>query len=202
MKVSFNELKSMSKGAARGAGLSWGYAEEVSFATVWLSKNGFDASKDLISLLENDMIYAPENIDDNIWANKSGDLDPIRSGAALLDLNISRSITLENVFLPCFLIPFVAQLPKPISIEANNFSALSINGMMKVNYEDLPLRFKVLKLSETSDKASLAQNQISKRCEIADDVWNQLEEFTYRTYAPATEESRELGAGAGLSDND
>jgi len=192
----------MSKGAARGAGLSWGYAEEVSFATVWLSKNGFDASKDLISLLENDMIYAPENIDDNIWANKSGDLDPIRSGAALLDLNISRSITLENVFLPCFLIPFVAQLPKPISIEANNFSALSINGMMKVNYEDLPLRFKVLKLSETSDKASLAQNQISKRCEIADDVWNQLEEFTYRTYAPATEESRELGAGAGLSDND
>ena len=202
MKVSFNELKSMSKGAARGAGLSWGYAEEVSFATVWLSKNGFDASKDLISLLENDMIYAPENIDDNIWANKSGDLDPIRSGAALLDLNISRSITLENVFLPCFLIPFVAQLPKPISIEANNFSALSINGMMKVNYEDLPLRFKVLKLSETSDKASLAQNHISKRCEIADDVWNQLEEFTYRTYAPATEESRELGAGAGLSDND
>lgn len=202
MKVSFNELKSMSKGAARGAGLSWGYAEEVSFATVWLSKNGFDASKDLISLLENDMIYAPENIDDNIWANKSGDLDPIRSGAALLDLNISRSITLENVFLPCFLIPFVAQLPKPISIEANNFSALSINGMMKVNYEDLPLRFKVLKLSETSDKASLAQNQISKRVEIADDVWNQLEEFTYRTYAPATEESRELGAGAGLSDND
>ena len=192
----------MSKGAARGAGLSWGYAEEVSFATVWLSKNGFDASKDLISLLENDMIYAPENIDDNIWANKSGDLDPIRSGAALLDLNISRSITLENVFLPCFLIPFVAQLPKPISIEANNFSALSINGMMKVNYEDLPLRFKVLKLSETSDKASLAQNQISKRVEIADDVWNQLEEFTYRTYAPATEESRELGAGAGLSDND
>lgn len=192
----------MSKGAARGAGLSWGYAEEVSFATVWLSKNGFDASKDLISLLENDMIYAPENIDDNIWANKSGDLDPIRSGAALLDLNISRSITLENVFLPCFLIPFVAQLPKPISIEANNFSALSINGMMKVNYEDLPLRFKVLKLSETSDKASLAQNQISKRCELADDVWNQLEEFTYRTYAPATEESRELGAGAGLSDND
>jgi len=192
----------MSKGAARGAGLSWGYAEEVSFATVWLSKNGFDASKDLISLLENDMIYAPENIDDNIWANKSGDLDPIRSGAALLDLNISRSITLENVFLPCFLIPFVAQLPKPISIEANNFSALSINGMMKVNYDDLPLRFKVLKLSETSDKASLAQNQISKRCEIADDVWNQLEEFTYRTYAPATEESRELGAGAGLSDND
>ena len=51
MKVSFNELKSMSKGAARGSGLSWGQAEEVSFATVWLLKNGFDVSNDLISLL-------------------------------------------------------------------------------------------------------------------------------------------------------
>ncbi|MGY9009366.1 MAG: DUF3726 domain-containing protein, partial [Rhodobacterales bacterium] len=63
MKVSFNELKSMSKGAARGAGFSWGHAEEVSFATVWLAKNGFDAAEDLINLLENDMIYSPADID-------------------------------------------------------------------------------------------------------------------------------------------
>ena len=70
MKVSFNELKSMSKGAARGSGLSWGQAEEVSFATVWLLKNGFDVSNDLISLLESDIIYPPDNIDEDIWQNK------------------------------------------------------------------------------------------------------------------------------------
>ena len=96
----------MSKGAARGAGFSWGHAEEVSFATVWLAKNGFDAAEDLINLLENDMIYSPADIDDDIWTNENGDLDPIKSGAALLDLNIKRSIVLEDVFLPCFLIPF------------------------------------------------------------------------------------------------
>ena len=202
MKVSFNELKSMSKGAARGAGFSWGHAEEVSFATVWLAKNGFDAAKELINLLENDMIYSPENIDDDIWTNKSGDLDPIKSGTALLDLNITRSIVLEDVFLPCFLIPFVAHLSNSVLIEADNFSALSINGRVKVKFENLPLRSKYLILSETSDNINLVQKQISKRCEIADDVWSRLEEFTYRTYAPATEESRALGAGAGLSDND
>ena len=192
----------MSKGAARGAGFSWGHAEEVSFATVWLSKNGFDAAKALISLLENDMIYSPANIDDDIWTNKSGDLDPIKSGAALLDLNITRSIVLENVFLPCFLIPFVTYLPNATLIEASNFSALSVNGKIKVSSDDLPLRSKILKLSNTNDNTNLSENQISKRCEIADDVWSRLEEFTYRTYAPATEESRVLGAGAGLSDND
>ena len=202
MKVSFNELKSMSKGAARGAGFSWGHAEEVSFATVWLAKNGFDAAEDLINLLENDMIYSPADIDDDIWTNKNGDLDPIKSGAALLDLNIKRSIVLKGVFLPCFLIPFVAHLPNSILIEANNFSALSINGMVDVNFKNLPYRSEVLKLSETSDNINIVQKHISKRCEIADDVWSRLEEFTYRTYAPATEESRVLGAGAGLSDND
>jgi len=202
MKVSFNELKSMSKGAARGAGFSWGHAEEVSFATVWLAKNGFDAAEDLINLLENDMIYSPADIDDDIWTNKNGDLDPIKSGAALLDLNIKRSIVLEDVFLPCFLIPFVAHLPNSILIQANNFSALSINGMVDVNVENLPYRSEVLILSETSDNINIVQKHISKRCEIADDVWSRLEEFTYRTYAPATEESRVLGAGAGLSDND
>jgi len=87
-------------------------------------------------------------------------------------------------------------------IEANNFSALSINGMVDVNFKNLPYRSEVLKLSETSDNINIVQKHISKRCEIADDVWSRLEEFTYRTYAPATEESRVLGAGAGLSDND
>ena len=32
--------------------------------------------------------------------------------------------------------------------------------------------------------------------------WDTLNRFAHRTYAPATEESRLLGAGAGLSDND
>jgi hypothetical protein len=120
----------------------------------------------------------------------------------LLDLNITRSIVLEDVFLPCFLIPFVAHLSNSVLIEADNFRALSINGRVKVKFENLPLRSKYLILSETSDNINLVQKQISKRCEIADDVWSRLEEFTYRTYAPATEESRALGAGAGLSDND
>ena len=32
--------------------------------------------------------------------------------------------------------------------------------------------------------------------------WDVLTNFAFRTYAPATEQSRLLGAGAGLSDND
>ena len=202
MKVSFNELKSMSKGAARGSGLSWGQAEEVSFATVWLLKNGFDVSNDLISRLESDIIYPPDNIDEDIWQNKGGDLDPIKSGVALLDLDTNKTIVLRNVFLPHFLIPFVAQLSQSMLIEANNFSVVSIDGRVKTNIKDWPSRSNEVKLSATSDKIELKYSQVPKRCQVADDVWNRLEELTYLTYAPATEESRVLGAGAGLSDND
>ena len=192
----------MSKGAARGSGLSWGQAEEVSFATVWLSKNGFDVSNDLIDLLESDIIYPPNNIDKDIWENKSGDLDPIKSGVALLDLNINKTIVLRNVFLPYFLIPFVAQLSQSMLIKANNFSAMLIDGRVKTNVKDLPSRSEEVKLSAISDKIELKYSQVPNRCKVADDVWNRLEELTYLTYAPATEESRVLGAGAGLSDND
>jgi len=192
----------MSKGAARGSGLSWGQAEEVSFATVWLLKNGFDVSNDLISLLESDIIYPPDNIDEDIWQNKGGDLDPIKSGVALLDLDTNKTIVLRNVFLPHFLIPFVAQLSQSMLIEANNFSVVLIDGRVKTNIKDWPSRSNEVKLSATSDKIELKYSQVPKRCQVADDVWNRLEELTYLTYAPVTEESRVLGAGAGLSDND
>ena len=142
----------MSKGAARGSGLSWGQAEEVSFATVWLLKNGFDVSNDLISLLESDIIYPPDNIDEDIWQNKGGDLDPIKSGVALLDLDTNKTIVLRNVFLPHFLIPFVAQLSQSMLIEANNFSVVLIDGRVKTHIKDRPSRFFEVKLSANSDK--------------------------------------------------
>ena len=37
MNVSMNEVESMAKTAARGAGYSWGLAEEAGKATRWLS---------------------------------------------------------------------------------------------------------------------------------------------------------------------
>ncbi|MGB0797943.1 MAG: hypothetical protein ACPGRD_01310 [Planktomarina sp.] len=48
-----------------------------------------------------------------------------------------------------------------------------------------------------------SRNVISaKRCEISDDIWAQLNVFASHTYVPETDESRLVGAGAGLTDND
>jgi hypothetical protein len=40
------------------------------------------------------------------------------------------------------------------------------------------------------------------RAQVSPESWARLSGFAHRTFAPATEESRMRGAGAGLSDND
>ena len=42
MHASLNEIESLCKKAARGAGLSWGLAEEAGKAARWLSAHGLD----------------------------------------------------------------------------------------------------------------------------------------------------------------
>ena len=205
MKVSFNELKSMSKGAARGAGFDWGYAEEISFAVVWLAKNGYNSATTLLTFLDNKTIYPPINTNEIIWTNDKGDLDPIKTGVALLDLNISKPIVLESLFLPLLIVPFVSQLENAMLLEGNNFKLVIKNGFIDNKGKCLPSKSDILKISsiqETQVFNKIEKYPLAKRCKVDDDVWSRLEELTYRTYAPVTDESRILGAGSGLSDND
>ena len=205
MKVSFNELKSMSKGAARGAGFDWGYAEEISFAVVWLAKNGYNSATTLLTFLDNKTIYPPINTNEIIWTNDKGDLDPIKTGVALLDLNISKPIVLESLFLPLLIVPFVSQLENAMLLEGNNFKLVIKNGFIDNKAKCLPSKSDILKISsiqETQVFNKIEKYPLAKRCKVDDDVWSRLEELTYRTYAPVTDESRILGAGSGLSDND
>ena len=48
----------------------------------------------------------------------------------------------------------------------------------------------------------IAGDTLSQRGYPAEKTWQTLNLYAARTYAPATEESRLKGAGAGLSDND
>lgn len=48
-----SEIFSFAKKAARGAGFSWGMAEEAAMATLILYKSGYDGFLELISILEN-----------------------------------------------------------------------------------------------------------------------------------------------------
>ena len=136
----------MSKGAARGAGFDWGYAEDISFAVVWLAKNGYNSATTLLTFLDNKTIYPPTNINENIWTNDKGDLDPIKTGVALLDLNISKTIVLKGVFLPILIVPFVSQLKNAMLLAGDNFRVVTENGLFDSQVKYLPSRSDVLKI--------------------------------------------------------
>ena len=62
MSYALNEVEATAKRAARGAGYSWGLAEEASKATRWLCAKGIDGSAVLAGLLEVLQFLTPDRI--------------------------------------------------------------------------------------------------------------------------------------------
>ena len=74
---------------------------------------------------------------------------------------------------------------------------LSIDG----NRDDLLLENSNLITCRQSDEASPQQLPSTLSYVVDSNIWGQIDALAFKTYAPATAESR-AGAGAGLTDND
>lgn len=215
MSYSLNEIEAMSKRAGRGAGLAWGLAEEVAKSTRWLSAFGFPGAQMLAELLTlNDRLPAvdlsPATLT-GVWSAPAGRMSPLIAGAAMSDcavrMQAGQSIAMENVSFPLLLVPFAAG------------AALRLGGAVAVSWQGVCLTTDGQRLAVQGTRAaSLAPHADAVHCaaatgmrgarapvlraEVDPVAWQSLSGFARRTYAPATESSRLLGAGAGLSDTD
>jgi len=224
-RASLNEIEAMARKAARGAGMSWGLAEETGKATRWLALHGLPSLSALVALLARqdavpyDAIRprempskTAEGPDIRRWQAQSGALCPIATGAALADLAATisgaRQVKLHALDTPVLLLPFLARAAR----YAGHGYALEIEGHETIRlYPDGP---------DLSDAPALDArgHAVVRAClkprryppptpevsgiEVADDLWTRAEAFAHRTYVPASDASRIAGAGAGLSDND
>jgi len=214
MNFALNEVEATAKKAARGVGYSWGMAEEAGKATRWLCAHGFDGSKALVKTLE----FADQASLDDLapvsllgdWHSRGGDLCPLTTGAAMADsarLWAENGLVLKNVIAPAMILPFAA-----ISAHMLGLPITATWGDTSVVFEG-----SVVSLETPAPKALLqnAANMyiqtggqlgslqaLHARAKPAMQDWETLNKFAARIYAPATEESRLKGAGAGLSDND
>ncbi|EAP75795.1 MULTISPECIES: DUF3726 domain-containing protein [Roseovarius] len=215
MSWSLGEIEGLAKKATRGAGYSWGLAEEAGRATRWLCAMGLDGAAALAQVLaacdraEPSMIRparlaAP-------WAAPGGRLCPISAGATLCDLAETLAagevITLEDVIEPLLLYPFVA-------------AAAEMTGTgLRLSYEGVTItRFERCSYLSAADPrrplaalAEVARADSAPRGLPVRRAWRghiepgdaaRLGAMAHRTYAPDTEASRLAGAGAGLTDND
>ena len=216
MTFSLNEIEAMGKRAARGAGLSWGLAEEAGKAARWLAARGLPGPDQLAEILTlNDgKSYddlAPVSIEGE-WRAPSDRLCPLVCGAALCDrageIAAGREIELGPVARPLLLAPYVAAAARQAgcAIELSWTGAAMVFAPEGVSIDAAP-------------EALTARGADHARCRRVDgpvtapsadpctgavdaETWTRLNAFALRTFAPATEASRLAGAGAGLTDND
>ena len=154
------------------------------------------------------------------WTASEGQLCPILSGLALSDGGIPKSqrddgLTLQNVMYPLLILPFAAVLAEAsnVLIECNfgdlqvitDGEHLWITPSPKSDQESLLVSSDNIFITINPDSRRPSfepwRNRRS-RASATSSIWSTLDRFAHRTYAPATEKSRILGAGAGVNDND
>ncbi|MEM8952264.1 MAG: DUF3726 domain-containing protein [Pseudomonadota bacterium] len=216
MHVSLNEIETMGKRAARGAGLPWGIAEETGKAARWLTVRHLSRIARLAHILSrhdqrNEADLAPIDIDD-VWQARFGDLCPLIAGAALCDraaeIADGRTIELAETAEPLWLAPFVAGAAEltdaAISIAWNDVViTLSNRGKcIEGSRSDLTASRTLGVICRLADQSVDPDTPATLQALPVDaEDWNRLAAFAQRIYAPATEASRLSGAGAGLTDN-
>ena len=214
MSFALNEVEAMAKKATRGVGYSWGLAEEAGKAARWLCAHGLDGPKALARTLTktdgSDLKkMTPVSLQGD-WYSEGGELCPLVTGAALADSASSwakNGLIINNVIAPAMVLPFAAlsarMLGSQVTVTWGGVSAVLDGSVisLEISHPESLLETAEQILVRTGgqlDEPLPEQGRASP--EEVD--WNILNQFAARIYAPATEESRLKGAGAGLSDND
>jgi len=225
-RYSLAEIEALSKRAARGAGLSWGLAEEAGKAVRWLHAHQQPGVSALNALLRsNDGMSFNElcpQLRDGTWAAAAGALCPLIAGATVLDhasLDEQWPLTLQQVRNPLLLVPFVARaaflsgVPLVMS-GAHEHLLFSPTGTIKghlplartddsVADEDVVAQL-VLRRATPAEVATMGYGVWRKSAlaqPIAPREWSALELMAHRTLVPASDASR-AGAGSTAGDND
>lgn len=201
MNLSLGEFQATAAKALRGAGYSWGMSAEGANACRALAAMGIDPSRNLLRLLALvDDIGITGLRPDQDWTTTSGRVCPLSIGAAISDEPPAGSLRLPGVIEPILLIPSLATLAS----DERGFEMQWEGGSIQVGI-DGPEVWAVPPVADVIIDAAAAparRPDRATRIDVANDTLEQLNAFAHRTYAPATEASRQAGAGAGTTDND
>jgi hypothetical protein len=202
---SLGETAALATKAARGAGMPWGLADETGFAVSWLHARGIAGLSALcryLSWRHNDRLTQ--------WPDHAtGDrcYCPIALGTAYLDGALPDSLSIHNIREPALIFPFIAKRSgaRPVQVNLDQLCLyISKNGVLS-RYPDtaLLLNQAACTISQAADPPVIpAPMQTQRVASCFYGCVTALQHFAGKTYAPATDESRLAGAGAGLNDND
>ena len=214
-KYSLAEIELYLRKASQATGLGWGLAEEAGKAARWLA--AFDLPGPEIALAHLQQLdgkdykkYFPASTSAR-WQADGDYLCPIVSGAALADradqLLNGMQFKLGRIAYPILLVATIGQAAR-----YHKTSFTTSWAHIRVNCYENGIRIEgnrddLLIARVESANCRLGTDMLPQQLpstlaySIEADIWNAIDELAFKTYAPATDESR-AGAGAGLTDND
>lgn len=216
MNASLNEIESLCKKAARGAGLSWGLAEEAGKAARWLSGNGLDGPALLAAQLRlDDGCAYPQLTPDTgaeRWELAGRAMCPLIAGVTLSDhaylIRKKGEIHLGAMTHPQLLMPFASAAARQLGIALQVswqgcVLEFSPGGQAVLIQADNFISPHVAGVNCTCiAPATHGANELGGSIPtLVTSVHEYLDSLAARTYVPASDASRLSGAGAGLSDN-
>ena len=199
-----SEIDTTSKRATRGAGFSWGIAEEVGKNMRLLELYGLPGIKNLNKFLKD---YKEKQfqkitlISETNYASKNP-FCPITLGTNFIDqvnlLDKKVNIQISNLAFPILFIPFVSRaseiVGKKIFLKVDDKEFLfNLNQSIYSNY----LKNEILE-NCNNIKISFLENNNS----FNENEWKELYKLSEDTFVEETESLKIGAAGAGLTDND
>ena len=199
-----SEIDTTSKRATRGAGFSWGIAEEVGKNMRLLELYGLPGIKNLNKFLKD---YKEKQfqkitlISETNYASKNP-FCPITLGTNFIDqvnlLDKKSNIQISNLAFPILFIPFVSRaseiIGKKIFLKVDDKEFLfNLNQSIYSNY----LKNEILENCNNINISFLENNN-----SFNEDEWKELYKLSEDTFVEETESLKIGAAGAGLTDND
>lgn len=215
--LSRNEVAALCMKAARGAGMSWGLAEEAGFAAAWLVQHGIDGPSHLHAHLAQaqDRAWADlcPTVAPGVWQAPAGRaLCPIALGATLCDyaglpegIKAGSSLRIGTVDHPVLLIPFLAGIAASDNILfdiAWTGGAASLDGGHRALLIAADaLAGQKVPITLTARRGKPLPAILGKTPDIPARTIAALNALAMRTTVPSSESSR-AGAGSTTTDND
>ena len=205
MNLSLNEWEALAKKALRGAGLPWGVAEvaaKLSRTAVVKDHKIVEDLADWVALCDIQSMSGPKAVyQDTIRPAKPAKfLCPILTGIAIWDAEYSSSdlhgLNFENLVFPRLLGMFIDSIvSQPLAQNRSEFVGCTFD-------QDAHAQGNNVTVYLMPEKTCHAPRELASRLDLTPDLHQLFASYALRTYAPATEASRLLGAGAGLTDNE
>jgi Protein of unknown function (DUF3726) len=189
--LSLNEVESLALKVARGAGYSWGLAEDVARATRAMARHGLPWAEALAGLARDGGTWRAAPHENWRRGSETAPLCPVRLAARLIDdpsLLDEGPLQIENVGLPVWI--------------SAVFAASDLGDEFDVDWSGGDASTRVADVTISRRPTSRASEPLRRRAFADDRILAELGVVAARVYVPASEGSRVRGAGGGRVDDE